>query len=126
MKILGLDPGSDLRLDRYLIVPVPAPRQNRRSRWNAAKAPSIARYHAFCDQVRSMKVQVPPSCYLRFEIPVPKSGRDRIGSPHTQRPDLDNLVKALLDAVFGDDSHVYRVLAEKFWAGEGAILVGEA
>lgn len=110
---------------RYRIDPVPAPRQNRMSRFNPSKAKAIARYHAFCDLVRLSHVEIPPSCYLRFEIAVPKKGHARIGKPHAQRGDLDNFVKSVLDAALLDDAHVHRILAEKVWALRGAIIVGE-
>lgn len=109
---------------RYPIPPVPAPRQNVRSRFNPQKRKMIERYHAFRDLVRVLKVDIPDSCCLRFEMPVPKSGRHRVGFPHQQRPDLDNLVKGLLDAVFSEDAQVHRILAEKVWAMKGAIVVG--
>ena len=42
---------------------------------------------------------------------------------HTQRPDVDNLVKVILDGckgvVFTDDTQVFYVEATKRWAGEG-------
>ena len=47
------------------------------------------------------------------------------GQPHLQKPDLDNLAKALLDAFYRDrdDAHVWRFSAiEKRWAEEGCII----
>ena len=42
---------------------------------------------------------------------------------HTQRPDIDNLVKVILDGckgvVFTDDTQVSHVEATKHWASEG-------
>lgn len=114
-----------MNITRYPITPVPAPRQTRRSRFNPKHAGAIGGYRAFRDEVRWQKVRVPDSCYLRFEIPVPKCGAKRIGQPHTQKPDLDNLIKALLDSVFQDDAHVHRIYAEKVWAEKGAIVVGD-
>ena len=37
------------------------------------------------------------------------------GQPHLQTPDVDNYGKALLDALFKDDSHVWSVWLEKRW-----------
>jgi Holliday junction resolvase RusA-like endonuclease len=110
---------------RYHIEPVPAPRQNRGSRWNPRMSKTIARYHVYRDLIRIRHVEVPDCCYLRFEMPVPRRGHQRIGKPHTLRPDLDNLVKGLLDAVFTEDAHIHRIYAEKVWALRGAIVVGE-
>lgn len=109
---------------RYIIDPVPAPRQNVRSRFNPSKMKMIARYHAFCDHARLLRIAIPDACYLRFEMPVPKRGKHRIGQPHQQRPDLDNLEKALLDAVFKEDAHIHTVFKQKVWALQGAIVVG--
>ena len=43
--------------------------------------------------------------------------------PHRQKPDIDNLIKALLDALYADDSHVWKITAEKRWHYEGKIMV---
>lgn len=47
------------------------------------------------------------------------------GKPHQQKPDIDNLVKSVLDALLIEDKNVYRVLAEKYWAEEGGIEIEE-
>lgn len=112
-------------LIRYPIVPIAAPRQNRASRFNPKLKRRIERYHAFRDEVRWRKVNIPPCCYVVFEMPVPRSARSRVGLPHEQTPDLDNLLKALWDACLRTDAHVHTVLARKVWALEGAIAVGE-
>jgi Holliday junction resolvase RusA-like endonuclease len=54
----------------------------------------------------------------------PKShGKKRREEPrHLQKPDLDNLAKAVLDSLNGlawvDDSQIYRLLVEKVWVDE--------
>ena len=52
------------------------------------------------------------------------------GQPHTNRPDLDNLVKSVLDGLngvaFDDDAQVHSVSARKIWSadcGEGKTIV---
>ena len=109
---------------RYPILPVSAPRQLRNTRFSARDAFRIQRYHAFRDEVRLRRVKLPIPAYVRFEMPVPKSGLDRVGKPHEQKPDKDNLEKALLDALFGEDCHVYSTLCEKLWALQGGIVIG--
>jgi len=48
------------------------------------------------------------------------------GQPHQQRPDIDSLCKALMDAVLDHDSRVMEIHATKFWTdGNGAIEVEE-
>jgi Holliday junction resolvase RusA-like endonuclease len=40
------------------------------------------------------------------------------GQPHQQKPDLDNLVKAVLDAIYGDDSGIWDTHSQKRWTSE--------
>lgn len=47
------------------------------------------------------------------------------GLPHQQRPDLDNLVKAVLDAFFEEDKQIYEIRGAKFWKVKGSILISE-
>lgn len=62
---------------------------------------------------------------MRFGMPIPKSwskGRQRmsVGKLHTSKPDLDNLVKAVLDGLngvaFDDDAKIAAFMAEKIYA----------
>jgi len=48
-----------------------------------------------------------------------------LGKPHQQKPDIDNLVKSLLDAVLDDDSSVYEIRAVKFWGEVGSFFILE-
>ncbi|MGU0055537.1 RusA family crossover junction endodeoxyribonuclease [Enterobacter hormaechei] len=41
------------------------------------------------------------------------------GKPHQQKPDKDNLEKALLDAIFDDDSRVWDGRVTKVWGRGG-------
>jgi Holliday junction resolvase RusA-like endonuclease len=51
--------------------------------------------------------------------------RDKFrGTPHRQKPDLDNLTKALLDAALPKtDAEIWSLSAFKVWADEGSIEV---
>ena len=110
----------------YPITPVPKPRMTRRDRW--AKRPCVLRYWAFKDEVRLRRVSLPDRCRVVFVLPMPASWRDDYryamrGLPHTKKPDLDNLIKALLDAVFVDDAHIHEFHGSKIWGDNGAIRV---
>lgn len=65
-----------------------------------------------------------------FGIPMPaswsakKRGLMR-GKPHEQRPDIDNLAKAFMDALCEDDSYIWRLYAEKLWSDEGYLEVNQ-
>lgn len=110
------------------IVPVPKPRMTRRDKWK--KRPAVVRYRMFCDEVRLMGVEVPMSgAAITFHVPMPKSWsnakRERMaGQPHTQRPDIDNYLKALLDACLEEDAGVWSLAGlTKRWAYTGAITI---
>ena len=47
------------------------------------------------------------------------------GQAHQQKPDKDNLEKALLDAIFDDDSRVWDGRVTKLWGEKGQIIIGE-
>lgn len=110
------------------IVPVPKPRMTQRDRW--AKRPAVVRYYNFCDDLRLLfgKNRVSDRLSITFFMPMPKSWSNKkrlemLGSPHQQRPDIDNLIKSFLDALCEDDSYVYYVEAEKRWGLVGEIVV---
>ena len=115
-------------ISRYPITPIGKPRMTRRDTWK--KRPCVLRYYAFKDLIRLYRVDVPMSgATIRFELPMPpswsKKKREAMnGQPHQQKPDIDNMLKALLDAVYHDDSVVWHLAGlEKRWAVEGAIMV---
>ena len=114
----------------YPIAPVPKPRQTQRDKW--MKRPCVLQYRAFADKVKLYRVKLPQPCRVVFYLPMPK-GWDALkrvcfeDQPHTVRPDLDNLVKALGDAVHAQDSHLWSIAAEKRWtSGKPCIEVTDA
>ena len=118
------------------VVPVAAPRQTRRDSWKPS--PAVQRYRSFKDAVmqhlREQRLNpstlLPDSMLLVFNLPVPPSWSHRkkqahIARPHRQKPDIDNLTKALLDTLYGSqnsqskgDQHHWDVRAIKLWTGE--------
>lgn len=111
----------------YPICPVPAPRQVNRDKFNPS--PGVQRYRAFRDEVRITHVQLPrPFHHVIFILPMPTSwpGKKRtalMGMPHEQKPDRDNLEKALLDSVYGEDCQVWDGRSTKIWGPQGMIIV---
>ena len=111
----------------YDITPMAKPRMTQRDKWK--KRPIVLRYQAFCDEVRLRKVPFPESgAAITFFLPMPKSWSEKkkeamAHKPHLQRPDLDNLIKALADAVHKDDSRIWDFSCSKFWARAGCIGV---
>jgi Holliday junction resolvase RusA-like endonuclease len=93
------------------------------------KRPVVARYHAFKDEVKLQRVVVPLSgAHVKFLIPMPPSWTDKKkmemqDQPHQQRGDVDNFLKALLDAVYLDDKEVWDIRVTKVWSERGAIVI---
>ena len=71
-----------------------------------------------------------------YEIPqswTKKRKAETLLKPHTQKPDLDNVVKSILDGLTGvaweDDAQVSRISASKYWNDKPTrtvVLVEEA
>jgi len=117
-------------LVRFPVIPCPAPRMTQRDRW--AKRPCVLRYYAYRDAVQAYAKErnftLPPALDITFVVPMPPSWSARSkkatnGLAHQCRPDLDNLVKAFLDALAADDGYVWQLRADKRWGYEGQIVV---
>ncbi len=114
---------------KYSIAPTPKPRMTQRDRWK--KRPAVLRYYAFKHQCKSAGIKLQQSgINVVFEIPMPKSWSKKkkaemVGKPHQQKPDLDNLIKALFDACLDEDCEIWQFTASKVWAETGAILIRE-
>ena len=69
---------------------------------------------------------------MLFVMPIPKSvskkkHEELLGERHTKKPDLDNLVKAVLDGLngtaFEDDSRIHRIMAIKEYGDDPRVVV---
>jgi Holliday junction resolvase RusA-like endonuclease len=78
------------------------------------------KYRAFRDRVRELNIHVPAGAHITFYLPTPASWSKKLAArmqdqPHKTTPDLDNLIKALLDSVYTQDKHIWKLSAEKRW-----------
>ena len=90
---------------------------------------------AFDEQCKGVKIPLngPISVTIKFLMPIPgslsKKKKEALKlSPHVKRPDIDNLMKTVCDAlnnyVFSDDSQIYLLTATKAYTdGEPRTLV---
>ena len=114
---------------KYHITPVAKPRMTQRDKWK--KRPSVMKYRAFKDEIRAAGIELEESNqHVTFIIPMPKSWskKKRLeshGMPHKQRPDIDNLQKALLDAVTSEDCYIWDMRCTKIWGYDGAIIISK-
>lgn len=107
--------------------PRPKPRMVQSDKWR--KRPVVQKYWEYKDALRKeYPHELPESLYLSFAIQMPKSWTKRKKEqlrhkPHQQKPDVDNLVKAVMDCLSDEDSGVYKVHAQKYWADEGSVQI---
>lgn len=117
------------------ISPVPKPRMTRQDRWTDKDKeigrPAVIRYFRFQDDLLKLITgQLDARFTVVFRIAMPQSWPEKKKEifnekPHQQKPDIDNYLKAFLDALCPDDSYVYDVQAKKFWARQGSIELTE-
>lgn len=116
----------------HLLEPVPAPRMDRTAKWS--QKPGVVRYKAFCAEVRRRKIELPVPFAVEFYLALredhsgdPLRSPHMEGDPHLGKPDADNLLKGLIDAVYyrrkGGDSHVHSFVVTKRWSIEGHFIV---
>ena len=116
---------------KILMDPMSKPRQTRSDVWR--QRPIILRWRAWADEIRAIckeKNFVPSNeLLMEFHIKIPKSyskkkRAEHIGQPHIMnRLDVDNLAKAVMDALIKDDGRVHFLQVKKFWAEEGYIIL---
>ena len=111
----------------FNITPMGKPRQTRSDKWR--KRDVVMRYRTFCDEIRLNKVTMPEAGgHITFVVPMPKSWSQKKraamnGRAHQQKPDSDNMIKALMDALFEDDAHIWDFRVTKVWGKSGQILI---
>lgn len=113
----------------FNLVPCPKPRMTQRDKW--AKRDCVMRYRAFADELRRLAENwpVPESgAHITFFLPLRLSYSRKkrmalLNQPHREKPDIDNLAKAFLDALCDDDSYISDLRVSKLWANEGRIEV---
>jgi Holliday junction resolvase RusA-like endonuclease len=113
----------------YPIDPISAPRQVQSDRWRSR--PAVARYRAYRDELHIKGLQIPePFHHFVFVLAMAPSWSEakkqaNDGMPHHLKPDRDNLEKAVLDAYFGEDRHIWHGAATKIWGRRGVLLVSD-
>lgn len=119
-------PKIDYRI--FKVTPMGKPRMTRRDKWD--KRPAVTRYWAYKEAIQYQRrgFILPDTFTVIFDIPMPKSWSktkraEMAGQPHQQKPDFDNLLKGLVDALRKEDESIYCALVLKRWADEGAVKV---
>ena len=121
---------SNLYMEAW-IIPMGKPRMTQRDRWK--KRPTILKYHEYADQLREeaekQEFKLGEQVSMQFFLPIPKSWslkkrKAHIGFPHKQRPDLDNLIKAVQDILVMEDSRIWKLdICTKRWSENGCVII---
>lgn len=111
-----------------LDIPIEAlgkPRQTNADRWK--QRPRVLKYRAWCDALRllvkprlaeyEMDKTFDVSWICVFPMPklTKKERERRYGGRHDQKPDRDNIDKALLDCLFSNDARISDGYMAKRW-----------
>ena len=118
-------------------VPQPRPRVSTRGGFARAYVPAKHPVHAYREAIATAAsaagltdTGLPLSVVIDAVFVRPRSHLTKSGvkpsAPALPRPDVDNLGKAVLDAlqdVIGDDTLVARLVVEKSWGTEGRTTV---
>ena len=110
------------------IEPNTKPRMTQADKWKQRKC--VIQYRNFCDELRAKTAgfQLSDNYTITFRISMPKSWskkkRDLMrDKPHQETPDLDNLLKAVNDALLEQDKIIYQISATKLWSETGEIII---
>ena len=109
--------------------PVGKPRMTRRDKWK--QRPCVMTYRAWADAARAMMgrttklvLEKPMRLTVTAFFEIPASHRRTIpGNYHTGKPDGDNILKSVCDALFQNDQMVVEASITKFWAGNDGARV---
>ena len=110
----------------FYINPIPKPRMTRSDKWK--KRPCVVRYWKYKTELQGKMdicgIDIDDVIKVKFGVHMPKSWskkkrNEMNGKPHQQRPDVDNLVKGLMDCLFKEDAHIHTVHAQKVWSEVG-------
>ena len=102
--------------------PVPKPRMTRRDQFFTR--PIVARYWAFKQEILLGRGDFKlPQAGAHILFVIPTKIKDRWRQKHQLRPDLDNYLKGLFDALEVEDCAIWDIQATKIWGERGRIEI---
>ena len=103
------------------IPPMAAPRLPNKMRFSPQGKKYFAWKNSLAWHAKIANYEVWPGDSITFFVGARKRGPQ--SGPHQVRPDLDNYLKAFLDALCEDDAHIWEISARKAWSDLGYIFV---
>lgn len=111
--------------------PMGAPRMTRRDKW--LQRPCVMAYREFKDAINRDCPPIPHPhrilslSWIAFFVPPPSWSAKRraaaLGGLHRSKPDRDNIDKAILDALFAEDSAIALGTIEKRYGIEACVKI---
>jgi Holliday junction resolvase RusA-like endonuclease len=112
------------------------PRMTQSDKWRRPPRKCVADWLLFKDQffLAAMEQGFRPATDLILmievdaQLPMPASWSKKLkqrllGTPHDAKPDFDNILKGVADALTGDDSKIYRGTIFKMWSDDPGLEV---
>lgn len=111
--------------------PIGKPRMTRSDKWN--KRGCVVAYRGWADSARAalnrttkLILEKPMQLSVEAHFAIPKSHKQTIpDNYHTVKPDGDNILKSVCDALFQNDQMVVVQTVTKYWAeqdGERVVI----
>lgn len=113
------------------LTPMGKPRMTRNSHWKKGNTP-VKRYWKWKDDLMLLTnkegYELEDKISIDFYLPMAKSWTKKrkaemMGKPHQFKPDVDNMLKAFMDALASKDEHVYDARGRKFWSDRGYMVI---
>lgn len=115
-----------MKFSKTVTIPGPPcakPRMTRSDKWK--RRGCVVAYRSWADTARAafgsttkFTLHRPTFLYVTAYFEIPKSRRKITASDdHTVKPDADNILKAVCDALFENDQFVISAHVMKHWAG---------
>jgi Holliday junction resolvase RusA-like endonuclease len=133
-EVVKNDSSSDgIKIYYFDINPCAKPRMTSSDRWKKRKCTD--KYWKFKDELKEIAIKYNITSLptvikkLEFGIKMPDSWSQKkkdmmLCKYHTQRPDIDNYIKAYFDSLCDEDSHIAEISnVKKVWAINGYILM---
>lgn len=124
------------------ITPIGAPRMTKSDTWKLdpfhkdprkRQRKPVTQYFAFKNKIKELALihnfTLPESSFHAvFVIPMAHSWSDKKKGmmdavPHQQKPDVDNMIKALKDSLCENDATIWDYRITKYWGRSGKIII---
>lgn len=128
----------------FNITPIGAPRMTQSDKWKLdpyhkdpkrRQRKAVTQYFKFKTEINRQATlnnfKLPESGFhVIFIIPMPHSWvmrkRNNLNNtPHQQKPDCDNMIKAVKDSLCKNDANIWDYRITKYWGNSGKIIIYE-